>query len=207
MLIIGAGGHAKEILEVLADNGEENFFFYDDLPTNSMSRIFKQFSILKNEKEASSYFKKKDKRFVLGLGGTKARMFLAEKMCLCGGELNSVISLRAYISKFDTFLGGGINIMQKVTIQPSVKIGKGCLINANTNIHHDTILGDYCEVGPSVVITGRCIIGDFTSIGAGAILKPGITIGKNVIIGAGAVVTRSIPENIRVAGVPAIPIP
>lgn len=206
MLIIGAGGHAKEILEVLTDNGEEKLFFYDDLQSNTALKVFNQFSVLKNQKEVSVYFKNIDRKFVLGLGGTKVRMLLADRLSAFGGELDSVISKRAHISNYDTLIGEGINVMQNVTIQPSVKIGKGCLINANTNIHHDTTIGSYCELGPSVVITGRCIIGDFTFIGSGAILMPGITIGENVIVGAGAVVTKSVGDNVRVAGIPARPI-
>ena len=86
MLIIGAGGHAKEILEVLTDNGEEKFFFYDDLFSNTALKIFNQFPVLKNKKEVSGYFENTDKRFVLGLGGTKDRMLLKDKLCGLAGN-------------------------------------------------------------------------------------------------------------------------
>lgn len=50
---------------------------------------------------------------------------------------------------------------------------------------------------------GRIVIGSDVFIGADAIILPGVTIGNNVVIGAGTVVTKDIPDNSVVIGVPA----
>ena len=50
---------------------------------------------------------------------------------------------------------------------------------------------------------GRIIIGDNVNIGWNAIILPGVHIGNNVIVAAGAVVTKDVPDNSVVAGVPA----
>ena len=50
---------------------------------------------------------------------------------------------------------------------------------------------------------GRIVIGDNVNIGWNAILLPGVCIGNNVIVAAGAVVTKDVPDNSVVAGVPA----
>jgi acetyltransferase-like isoleucine patch superfamily enzyme len=50
------------------------------------------------------------------------------------------------------------------------------------------------------------VIGRHCWIGANAVILPGVTLGDNVVVGAGAVVTKSIPDNTIVAGVPARPI-
>ena len=206
MLIIGAGGHAKEVFDVLYNNGEKNLFFYDDISANSPVDIFNQFPVITTIEEAMDYFKKTDNRFVLGVGGTEIRKQLSDKIISLGGQLTSVISMRAYVSAYDVSLGSGVNIMHNVTIQPSVKIGEGTLINANVIIHHDTDIGKFCEIGPASVITGNCTIGDFSFIGAGAILKPGVKLGCNVVVGAGAVVINDIPDNTTVTGIPAKPV-
>lgn len=48
------------------------------------------------------------------------------------------------------------------------------------------------------------VIGDGAWICAGAIINPGVTIGENSVIGSGAVVTKDVPANVVVAGVPAV---
>jgi len=202
MIVVGAGGHSKELLDVLIVNGETNLYFYDDISKSLLACVYGTFPIIKSEQDAGLCFEK-DSRYVLGIGGTKVRMQLAEKMNRLGGNLTSVISNKASVSKYDVTLGDGVNIMQQVIIQPSVRVGQGTLINANTMIHHDSYIGRYCEIGPAVVVTGNCTIGDFSFIGAGAILKPGIKIGSAVIVGAGAVVIHDIPDNTTVVGIPA----
>lgn len=60
------------------------------------------------------------------------------------------------------------------------------------------------EVDVSMIdLFGRIIVGDNVQIGSNAMIMPGVTIGSNVIIGAGAIVTRDVPDNSVVAGVPA----
>ncbi|MEO8414439.1 MAG: acetyltransferase [Ginsengibacter sp.] len=203
MLIIGAGGHAKELLDVLISNGYDNLFFYDDLPANTASRMFSKFQIIKKEQEATRYFKQTDKRFVLGMGGSILRQSMAVKLHSLGGDLTTVISKKAQVSDFDVSIGDGVNIMHHVIIQPSVVIGEGTLINASALVHHDTVIGKYCEMAPAAIITGGCMIGDFTFIGSGAIILPGLCVGKNVVIGAGAVVTKDVADNAKVSGIPA----
>ena len=52
-------------------------------------------------------------------------------------------------------------------------------------------------------IAGDVTINDCSEIGANATVLPHVTIGKNSIVGAGAVVTKDVPDNVIVAGVPA----
>jgi acetyltransferase-like isoleucine patch superfamily enzyme len=54
-----------------------------------------------------------------------------------------------------------------------------------------------------VNVLGRSVIGSFCQIGTGTIILPDIKIGKNVIIGAGSVITKNVPDNVMVVGVPA----
>lgn len=58
------------------------------------------------------------------------------------------------------------------------------------------------DVGP-VDVYGRIEIADGAFVGARAILLPGIRIGRRAVVGAGAVVSRSVPDNVVVAGAPA----
>jgi len=202
VLIIGAGGHAKEVLDILTRlRPNEDFIFYDDVNEN-LCLLFNKFKIIKTIEEAELLFTK-DPRFVLGIGGPLNRMKLAEKFKNAGGTITSVISPTAIIGNYDVILGKALNIMHHVFISNSVKIGDGSLINAGAKIHHDTKIGNFCEISPGTIICGGVQIEDLVFIGAGAVLIPKVKIGSNSIIGAGSVVINDIPKNSVAVGVPA----
>ena len=99
-------------------------------------------------------------------------------------------------------------------ISYKAKIGKGFQIAhyGYVVVPSNTVIGDNCRVRPGVVI-GKAQISDQTSkgnvigsnveFGVGSKVMGPVTIGDNVIIGANAVVTKDVPDNSIVAGVPA----
>ena len=204
MLILGAKGFAKELLQLLIENGQaENAAFFDDVTVDMPDNLFGKYPVLKNELQAREYIRNIDNRFCLGLGNSALRNKMATKFTSWGGILTSTISNQAIISNLDVQIGIGANIMATALISPSVEIGEGSLIYFHTSITHDCKLGKYVEISPSATILGRVSIGDFAQIGAGAVILPDLKIGKNVIVGAGAVVTKDVPDHAVVAGVPA----
>ena len=88
----------------------------------------------------------------------------------------------------------------------SIKIGKNStlayqttiLTSANPNYPYNKLSELYPPMHAPVVI------GDNVWVGARSVILPGVTIGNNVVIAAGAVVTKDIPDNSLVAGVPAV---
>lgn len=204
MIIIGAKGFAKEVLEILHQlNQLENLVFYDDVSDDVPEKLFSQFPVLRTIQEASSYFKTVDNRFTIGIGNPILRKQLYDKFISIGGKFTSTISPKANIGSYDVQIGIGTNILIGGILSNSVSIGKGCIIYYNSIITHDCIIGDFVEISPSVTLLGRCEIGSYSKIGANATILPDIKIGNNVIIGAGSVVTLDISDNCMAVGVPA----
>lgn len=105
----------------------------------------------------------------------------------------------------------------------NIRIGRHAFINYNVTImdRGKVTIGDHILLAPNVVITtsnhpldpqmrrdslgiaGPVTIGNDVWIGANAVILPGVTIGNNVVVAAGAVVTKDVPDNTLVAGVPA----
>jgi sugar O-acyltransferase (sialic acid O-acetyltransferase NeuD family) len=205
MLIIGAKGFAKEVLEVLHQlNQTENLAFYDDVNQDIGDYLYDKFPILKNENQVKKYFLEIDNKFTIGIGNPVLRKKLYNKFIYLGGVFTSTISTNAEIGSYDVEIDFGTNILPKAIISNSVKIAKGCLIYYNSIITHDCKIGNFVELSPNVIVLGRAQIGDFSSIGANATILPNIKIGKNVIVGAGSVVTKDVPDNCLVVGTPAI---
>jgi sugar O-acyltransferase (sialic acid O-acetyltransferase NeuD family) len=202
MLIVGAKGFAKEVLEILYQlNQLDDICFFDDVNSDISDVLYNRFKVLKSNNEVKQYFKNRN-RFTIGIGHPKRRETMFFKFNNLGGEVVSVISPKASIGNFGNKFASGCNIMTGVIITNDVSLGKCCLINLNSTIGHNSKLGDFVELSPNVNVSGNCIIGDYTSIGTNAIILPNINIGINCIIGAGSVVTKNIPDNSIVIGVP-----
>ena len=101
---------------------------------------------------------------------------------------------------------GGVNFGSEPYL---IKIGDHVRINAGVQlITHDGgtwVLREYADVEnrENLTLFKKIEIGNNVHIGSDALIMPGVSIGDNCIVGCGAVVTKSIPSNSRVVGVPA----
>lgn len=204
MLIVGAKGFAKEVLEVVYQlNDLENLVFYDDVNDAIPEKLFGEFPVLRNLDEAANYFRTYDNRFTLGIGNPVLRKKLFNTFESIGGIFSSTISPLARIGIFGNTVEAGCNIMTGTVITSDIIVRKGALINLNCTIGHDSVIGNFVEMSPGVHVSGNCIIGDYSVLGTNVTVLPKVSIGKNVIIGAGSVVTRDVQDNCLVLGVPA----
>jgi sugar O-acyltransferase (sialic acid O-acetyltransferase NeuD family) len=204
MLIIGAKGFAKEILEVVHQLKQlNNLAFYDDVNSDAPEKLFDKFQILRTTQEASVYFKTIDNKFTIGIGNPILRKQLYDKFTCLGGEFISTISPKSTIGHYGNIIEDGCNIMTGTVITNDIIIKRGALINLNCTIGHDCVIGKFVEMSPGVHISGNCNIGDYTFLGTNTTVLPNIIIGKNVVVGAGSVVTKDLPDNCLAVGVPA----
>lgn len=86
-----------------------------------------------------------------------------------------------------------------------VRIGKWCAVGYNVNIHAISHNPDFSTglENERPFIEASIDIGDHTWIGSNVFILPGVNIGCNCVIGANSVVTKNIPDNSIVGGVPA----
>lgn len=204
MLIVGAKGFAKELLEtIMQKNSEAKIAFYDDVSGDLPELLFNKYQIIKNEEEASSYLKEQDMHFALGIGDPKLRYEFYKKFVSLGGKPTSIISPFSKIGKYNNFIQEGCTILTDVVIESNNSIGKGNLLHIGSLITHDVTIGNFCEISPRVNLLGNVIIGDFCSLGTASTILPKVKIGNNVTVGAGAVVTKDIADDLTVVGIPA----
>jgi sugar O-acyltransferase (sialic acid O-acetyltransferase NeuD family) len=204
MIIVGAKGFAKEVLEVVSEKCKSSeIAFYDDVNQDIGGLLYSQFSILKNQRQVEDFFNIHGNKFTLGIGNPRLRKLLYEKFTLMGGEIETTISKMASVGSYGNRIEQGCNIMQNVVITNDAQVGLGSLINIYSCIAHDVTVGDFCEICPNVNLLGNCKIANYTFVGTGSIVLPNVKVGNNVLVAAGSLVTRDLPDNCMAMGVPA----
>jgi sugar O-acyltransferase (sialic acid O-acetyltransferase NeuD family) len=202
MLIAGAKGFARQLLDIVFQLGMENeLVFYDDYDPE-INSVY-EYPVIKSVSAAEDYFSKNGPAFILGTGNPALRLQMSRRLSQAGGICQSIISPLSRIARYAK-IGEGSCILTGAVVENNAVLGEGVLVNLNAMVCHDCQIGDFVEVSPGAILTGQIIVGKSSFIGSGAIIKPGIQIGQNAIIAAGAVVIEDVPDNAMVAGVPAI---
>ncbi|WXG47432.1 MAG: UDP-3-O-(3-hydroxymyristoyl)glucosamine N-acyltransferase [Candidatus Atabeyarchaeum deiterrae] len=100
---------------------------------------------------------------------------------------------------------GANTVIDRAPLDATI-IGRGTKIDNLVHVAHSVHLGKNCMVVACALLGGSCSVGDGTWIGGNASVLEHIRIGRNCLVGMGAVVTKDIPDNTTVAGVPAEPV-
>jgi sugar O-acyltransferase (sialic acid O-acetyltransferase NeuD family) len=120
-----------------------------------------------------------------------------------GENYTNVISEESYIDP-SVSIGKGCIVGPRSVITTNVEIGDHVLINIAATISHDCSIGNFATISPGAHIGGRVSIGDGAFVGIGAVISNDVKIARGVVIGAGAVlVDDASVENGVYVGVPA----
>lgn len=202
VIVLGAGGHAKVLIDALLLSGRNIVGIAD----NDISRHGKTILGVPviGDDEAVFSHPPAGVALVNGLGSvqsTEAREKLFSKFKEEGYFFANVIHSAATVSS-DAQVGEGAQIMAGTVIQPGSSIGINSIINTKASIDHDCRIGHHVHIAPGATLSGNVDVGDSVHIGTGVVVIQGIKIGRGSTIAAGAVVVRDVPPSAIVKGVP-----
>ena len=199
ILILGAGGHARPVIEALRATGIEPAGLLDDaasgdrLGVNVLGPIG---SLAARQAPGLSA--------VIAIGDNATRARLGEMCRTLGIALPAVIHPAALVSP-SARIAEGAQVMARAVIGPEATLGTLTLVNTGAIVEHDCAVGDAVHLGPGVVLCGGVRVGARALLGAGAVARPGIAIGADAVVAPGAALAADVPAGARTGGVPARP--
>ena len=191
LIILGAGGHAKVLAEILIGQGHNILGLVT--PNNRSKLAISGLSVLGDD-DAISAFQPEEVLLVNGIGaipGRNTRWKVAVRMRESGYAFANVIHPNAIIAS-DIKLSEGVQIMAGSVIQSGTQIGRNSIINTGVLVDHDCQINENCHLAPGVVCCGSVLIGEGCFVGAGATIIQNVTIGNNAIIAAGSIVNKNV---------------
>lgn len=192
-LVLGAGGHATVVAEVLhcLDRSVDGFV----TPDFEKGSDFFHSTIIGDDEDILQW-QPNQVNLYNGIGSLPSnalRWRVAKKMRRHGYTFNKIVHPSAIIAKSVSF-EEGVQVMAGVVIQPETTIGQDSIINTSASIDHDCVIGKKCHIAPSVACSGGVEIGDGTHIGTGAVITQGVKIGLGCVVAAGSVVYRDLED-------------
>lgn len=205
LCMLGAGGHAKVVLDIARlSYCHDSIFLYDDAYHSEKPMSILSTTVVGNfEILLTNLQKNTNAVFVIAIGNNAIRAkhfsFLTASHATAASVLWHPSSVIAETAK----VGKGSVVMANAVVNPETHIGNNVIINTAAIIEHDCVIGDHAHISPNATLCGESCVGEGSWIGAGSVIIEGKHVGKNCIIGAGSVVTIDIPDNTLALGVPA----
>jgi len=205
LVIVGAGGHAKVLADLIAADGRFRVIGATDPAPKGPAAKMSGMTILGGDGILPRLKKEGVKHAAVGVGSsprTAPRARLRKTLIELGYQTPALAHPRAVVSP-GAHVSPGVQIMAGAIVNPGARIGAGCVINTGAIVEHDCELGPDVFLGPGAVIGGEVILGEGAFIGLGAKILPGIAVGAEAVVGAGAVVVEDVRAGAVVTGVPA----
>ena len=199
--IVGAGGHARSVANVIFSLPEYRLVSFLDTPLTKREEIF-GVPVIELPEPMSGLPGLDVECIAFGRGNNFLRSKRMDQMASFGIPFPALIHPGAHVGH-DVEVGAGTMVMPGAILNVSARIGRGCVINTGSIVEHGTLVGDFSNIAPGAAVASNVRLGSHVFIGIGATVNGGLTIGDNTVVGAGAAVVKDLEPGILAVGVPA----
>jgi UDP-perosamine 4-acetyltransferase len=202
VVVIGGGGHAKVVIEVLrADRWPLVGVLDPHIEASDVLGV----PVLGGDEQLPALRQAGIGIAFVAVGSNASRLQIGRRIEALGFGLATAVHPSASIS-LSARLGAGVVVMPQATINAEAQIGDLAIVNTGAIVEHDCVVEEAAHLAPRSVIAGRVRVGAGALFGVGAAARPGAAIGEWATVGAGSVVLGEVAAGAIVAGVPASPL-
>lgn len=203
VLIVGAGGHAQVVADILlqmaaAGRPIQPIGYVDDSPA-AQGQYLLGLPVFGGIAERARV---RHDSLIIAIGDNQIRRRLAREIGADGTPITMAIHPTAVIAH-EVTLGPGVMICARVVINPGTTVGANTIVNTASTIDHHSRVGDYVHLAPGVCTGGDVIVEEGAFVGIGATVMPQRRVGAWSVVGAASLVQRDIPPGTVAFGVPA----
>ena len=188
--LIGAGGHARVIADILLALGHPPTACLDDAPKQNFIFEIPVITGLELPEPTASV--------IIAVGDNFVRATLASHYSTFTVAIHPSAQVSAHAE-----IGPGSVVMAGAVVNAGARVGAHCIINTCASVDHDCLIADFAHVAPGATLGGNVQVGVGTMIGLGANVIHGLVIGAHTVIGAGSTVVSDVGDNVVALGSPA----
>ena len=201
VLIIGAGGHGKVVLDILRAAGIHRPVGFLDADPGLTGTIVNGLPVLGQVNQIGK-LRQKARGIIVGIGDNRARASYAALAREAGFELINSIHPHSSVSS-TARIGDCVVISAGAVIGADAELADCVIINTSAVVEHECRIGRASHICPAAALAGRVTVGEMAFVGLGSRVIQCLTIGNQSVVGAGAVVIGDVPDFATAVGVPA----
>lgn len=203
MVLAGAGGHGRVVLDALLAQGTYDIVGFVDPDESHWGAAIDGVHVLGGDDRLIAL--PQDVLFVVtvgSIGDTAPRWRVFERLVAAGRRPATIVHPDASVSP-RAAIGDGSVVLAQAVVAAGASIGRNVIVNNGAIVEHECLVEDHVHLATGSRLAGNVRVGAGAHVGIGACVRQGIAIGERAVVAAGAAVIEDVPMGERVGGVPA----
>lgn len=202
IVIIGCGGHAKSVVDIIEREQKYEIVGFADQELNELFE-YRGYKIVATDENLHELLTLGVKNAVIGIGfmgESNVREKIYRKLQKVGFNFPVIIDPTAVIA-LDAEIMDGTVVGKKVVVNSAAYVGNNVILNTASVIEHECKIGNGSHIAVGSLLCGDVEVGSNSFIGAGTTIIQGCKVGDSVLVGAGSLVLGDIKANTRCVGI------
>jgi len=202
VVIVGAGGHGKVVLDVLRAAGRFEPVGFLDADPSLAGQTVGGLPVLGAVNLLPKLRQQKVHAAIVAIGDNRTRMRYAALLREQGMELVTAVHPAAVVSPA-AWLGANVVVSAGAVVCTEARVDDSAIVNTSAVVDHECHVGQAAHVAPAACLAGRVRVGPLAFVGIGAQVIQCRSVGEGATVAAGAVVIEDVPPFATAVGVPA----